>query len=135
MCKVDVNMPLNLLLAIQCGNAYANLLQMCSKKYGLINFLASVAMVSMVHDFVQMGIYRHEVHTTTDPDSIPTSTIEQFSVLPKTKYIGGVLPKNYGNKPTRLYSREVLNLKFYIEMIATSYRCVFVRSSLVYRRI
>ena len=60
----------------------------------MLNFLESAAMAPMLHDFCKSLIL--EIHTTTlnSINSILTSTIEQsVSVLPKTKYIGIIFPK------------------------------------------
>ena len=131
-------MSLNLLLPIQCANAYANLLQMCSKKYGLTS-LHPLQWCQWC-----MALYKWVLTDTRDShyNSILIQSQHQrlnnFLCFQKQNISAVFYQNNYGNKPTRLYFREVLYFKVLYRnniYIATSYRCVFVRSSLVYRRI
>ena len=99
-----------------------------------LNFLASAAMVSMVHDFVQMGINQY-TRFTLQQILIQSQhqRLNNFLCFQKQNISGVFYQYNYVNKPTRLYSREVLHFKvLYRNDSYFIYRCVYLSGALSY---
>jgi hypothetical protein len=110
-------MSLNLLLPIQCANAYANLLQMCSKKYGLTS-LHPAAMVSMVHVFVQMGINPYTRFTLQQYQFNPNINDWTIFFASKNKIYLQCFTKTITvtNQLVSIFEKSYI-LKYYIEII------------------